>query len=56
MKGEWELDIKPQFKNDPVSVGKEKIVSIPAEAFHKSSLDDITRSPFIKNGRIHFSW
>lgn len=56
MKGEWELDIKPQFKNDPSSVSKEKIVSIPAEAFSGSSLDDKSRSPHIKNGRIHFSW
>ncbi|KAH6859112.1 hypothetical protein BKA58DRAFT_473205 [Alternaria rosae] len=52
LKGEWEHAIKPQFKqgND----GKEYIVGIPAEAFGKTSLDDDSREPFIKRGRIHF--
>jgi len=52
MKGEWEHAIKPQFKqgND----GKEYIVGIPAEAFGKTSLDDDSREPIIKKGRIHF--
>jgi len=52
MKGEWEQSIKPQFTqgND----GKEYIVGIPAEAFAKTSLDDNSREPFIKKGRIHF--
>lgn len=53
IKGEWEHAIKPQFK--PQSSKKEYIVSIPAEAFGKNSLDDMSREPFIKKGRIHFS-
>ncbi|KAF2814241.1 actin-like ATPase domain-containing protein [Mytilinidion resinicola] len=53
MKGEWEHAIKPQFM--PGNRTKEYIVRIPAEAFGKSSLDDTSRQPFIKNGRIHFS-
>jgi hypothetical protein len=53
MKGEWEYAIKPQFK--PLSTHKEYIVGIPAEAFGKSSLDDTSREPHIKNGRIHFN-
>ena len=52
MKGEWEQAIKPQFK--PSNSKKEYIVSIPAEAFGKSSLDDYTKEPHMKNGRIHF--
>lgn len=53
MKGDWERAIKAQFK--PGNANKEYIVRIPAEAFGKSSLDDTSRKPFIKNGRIHFS-
>ncbi|KAM7191752.1 actin-like ATPase domain containing protein [Rhypophila sp. PSN 637] len=53
MKGDWECGVKPQFKSG--NVGKEYIVSVPAEAFVRSSLDDTTRMPFIKSGRIHFS-
>jgi hypothetical protein len=53
MKGEWEYAIKPQFK--PLNSQKEYIVGIPAEAFGKSSLDDTSREPYIKNGRIHFN-
>jgi hypothetical protein len=52
MKGEWEHAIKPQFKLG--NNAKEYIVSIPAEAFGKSSLDDDSREPLIKKGRIHF--
>lgn len=52
MKGEWEHAIKPQFK--PGNTSKEYIVGIPAEAFGKSSLDDFSKQPLIKNGRIHF--
>ncbi|KAK3946034.1 hypothetical protein QBC46DRAFT_370658 [Diplogelasinospora grovesii] len=55
MKNEWEYGIKPQFK--PAKVRKEHIVSLPAEAFRDrgpSSLDDTSREPYIKNGRIHF--
>ncbi|KAF2500102.1 actin-like ATPase domain-containing protein [Lophium mytilinum] len=53
MKGEWEHAIKPQFT--PRNRKKEYIVRIPAEAFGKSSLDDTSRHPQIKNGRIHFT-
>jgi len=53
MKGEWEYAIKPQFK--PLASQKEYIVDVPAEAFGKTSLDDATREPYIKNGRIHFN-
>ncbi|KAL4917369.1 hypothetical protein BDW62DRAFT_183956 [Aspergillus aurantiobrunneus] len=53
IKGEWEHAIKPQFK--PQASKKEYIVSIPAEAFGKNSLDDMSREPYIKKGRIHFS-
>ncbi|KAL4807449.1 hypothetical protein BDV18DRAFT_167977 [Aspergillus unguis] len=53
IKGEWEHAIKPQFKT--AGAKKEYIVSIPAEAFGKNSLDDMSREPFIKKGRIHFS-
>ena len=52
MKGEWEQAIKPQFK--PGNTAKQYIVSIPAEAFGKSGLDDTSREPHIKGGRIHF--
>jgi hypothetical protein len=55
MRNEWEHGIKPQFK--PVKVRKEYIVSLPAEAFsHRTSeaLNDTSREPHIKNGRIHF--
>ncbi len=54
MKGDWERAIKAQF--NPGSASKEYIVRIPAEATRgKASLDDTSRRPFIKNGRIHFS-
>jgi hypothetical protein len=52
MKGEWEVSIKPQFK--PMVPEKEYIVAVPAEAFGKTSLDDTSKQPFIRNGRIHF--
>jgi hypothetical protein len=53
MKGEWEKAIKPQFRN-PQNNSKEYIVGIPAEAFKKAKLDDTTKEPLIKDGRIHF--
>ncbi|KAK3936893.1 hypothetical protein QBC46DRAFT_357106 [Diplogelasinospora grovesii] len=52
---EWESAIKPQFK--PTNTGREYIISLPAEAFmsgRSSSLDDTSREPHIKKGRIHF--
>lgn len=52
MKGEWEHAIKPQFKLS--NNAKEYIDSIPAKAFGKTSLDDESREPLIKKGRIHF--
>ncbi|KAL2834215.1 hypothetical protein BDW59DRAFT_44951 [Aspergillus cavernicola] len=52
MRGEWEQFIKPQFK--PNSTKKEWIVSIPAEAFGRSNLDDLSKQPNIKQGRVHF--
>ena len=56
MKGEWEYEIKPGFKKSAAKDTRSHIVSIPAEAFNFTSLDDMSRLPFIKNGRIHFSW
>ncbi|KAK8078894.1 hypothetical protein PG994_002701 [Apiospora phragmitis] len=53
MKKEWEVGIKPRFKPD--NTNREHIVSIPAEAMMGSSLDDKSRRPFIKDGRIHFA-
>lgn len=49
----WERSYKRQFKptNDP---DKEYIVSIPAEAFEKTGVDDTSKLPHIKKGRIHF--
>ena len=53
MKSEWEYAIKPQFR---IGNGtKEYIVAIPAEALEGSDLNDTTRKPYIKSGRIHFS-
>ncbi|KAL3439592.1 hypothetical protein BDV09DRAFT_201719 [Aspergillus tetrazonus] len=52
MRGEWEQYIKPQFK--PGSIHGDWIVGIPAEAFERSKLDDLSRQPYIKQGRIHF--
>ncbi|KAH6647235.1 hypothetical protein BKA67DRAFT_429649 [Truncatella angustata] len=55
MKNEWEYGIKPQYK--PAKLVKEYTVSLPAETFKgqsNSSLDDTTRYPYIKNGRIIF--
>ncbi|KAL2808589.1 hypothetical protein BJX63DRAFT_408776 [Aspergillus granulosus] len=54
MRGEWEYAIKPQYRpreND----NKMYIVSIPAEAFRGPSINDESRKPVIKNGRIHFA-
>ena len=55
MKTSWEYGIKPQFK--PTKSGKKYVVSVPAEAFRNrgiSSLDDTSREPYIKNGRVFF--
>ncbi|KAL4736402.1 hypothetical protein BDV11DRAFT_211253 [Aspergillus similis] len=52
MRGEWEQYIKPQFR--PGSTHGDWIVGIPAEAFGRSNLDDLSRQPYIKQGRIHF--
>ncbi|MCJ1345236.1 hypothetical protein MMC31_003442 [Peltigera leucophlebia] len=53
MKDEWEYAIKPQFKLDN-SMTKKYIVAVPAEAFEGSDLNDDSRNPIIKAGRIHF--
>ncbi|KAI9149947.1 Heat shock 70 kDa protein 12B [Paramyrothecium foliicola] len=53
MAKEWEVGIKPKFQ--PSDTSREYIVSIPAEALDKRGLNDTSRRPFIKNGRIHFS-
>lgn len=53
MKDEWEYGIKPQFKIDN-STMKEYNVAVPAEAFEGSDLNDASRKPIIKNGRILF--
>ncbi|KAL5003365.1 hypothetical protein BDV10DRAFT_200311 [Aspergillus recurvatus] len=52
MRGEWEQYIKPQFR--PGSTHGDWIVGIPAEAFGRSNLDDLSKQPYIKQGRIHF--
>ncbi|KAL5343827.1 hypothetical protein BJX70DRAFT_971 [Aspergillus crustosus] len=52
MRGEWEQYIKPQFK--PGSTHGDWVVGIPAEAFGRSDLDDLSKQPYIKQGRIHF--
>ncbi|KAF8853526.1 actin-like ATPase domain-containing protein [Acephala macrosclerotiorum] len=53
MKNEWEVGAKPEFKP---SSKKDYIVAIPAEAFggSRGSLDDTSKEPIIKSGRIHF--
>ncbi|KAL4917172.1 hypothetical protein BDW62DRAFT_88269 [Aspergillus aurantiobrunneus] len=52
MRGEWEQYIKPQFRLG--STHGDWIVGIPAEAFERSNLDDLSKQPYIKQGRIHF--
>jgi hypothetical protein len=55
MKGDWEYDVKPQFKTSKASA--EYVISLPAELFGKkgkTSLDDTRRIPHIKDGRLHF--
>ena len=53
MTKEWEEGIKSKFNTD--NRNREYIVSIPAEAVGKSGLNDHSRRPIIKDGRIHFS-
>lgn len=54
MKNEWEYAIKPQYKPSKHYNENDLMVPIPAEAFKGSDLNDQTRKPVIKNGRIHF--
>lgn len=54
MKNEWEYAIKPQYRADDTTK-KEYIVAIPAEAFKGASMNDDSRKPIIKEGRIYFS-
>lgn len=53
MKTEWEYGIKPQFNLDKRKID-EYNVAIPAEAFEGSNINDSSRKPIIKNGRILF--
>jgi hypothetical protein len=56
MKQEWEYAVKPQFRLGDSA--REYIVAVPAEAFKgqgASALTDLSKRPFIKNGRIHFA-
>ncbi|EWG54156.1 hypothetical protein FVEG_17262 [Fusarium verticillioides 7600] len=56
MKGEWENGIKRHFK--PVTSSKAFIVKLPGEVFRGSGgigLNDSSKKPIIKDGRIHFS-
>ncbi|KAM0346552.1 hypothetical protein ACHAO7_011748 [Fusarium culmorum] len=56
MKDEWEHGIKRHFK--PVTSSKEFVVKIPAEAFKgsgASNMNDSSKKPIIKDGRIHFT-
>ena len=53
MKTEWEYAIKPSYT--PGNADKEYTVAIPAEAFKGSDTTDMSRKPFIKDGRIHFA-
>lgn len=55
MKHEWENAVKPQFS--PEDELMQYIVAVPAEAFTGKGilgLNDTSRKPHIKNGRIHF--
>lgn len=54
MKDVWEHGIKPQFKLDN-SMVDEYIVAVPAEAFEGSALNDDSKKPIIRGGRIHFA-
>ena len=53
MKGEWEKSIKPEFNT--INIHKEYIVAIPAEAFGDNDLNDLSREPVLRKGRIHFT-
>ncbi|KAF5593958.1 hsp70 family chaperone [Fusarium pseudoanthophilum] len=56
MKDEWEHGIKRHFK--PVTSSKEFIVKLPGEVCGGSGqgrLNDSSKKPIIKDGRIHFS-
>ena len=53
MKTGWEYAIKPQFRLDNANEGY--VVTIPAEALEGSDLNDESRKPYIKSGRMHFA-
>lgn len=56
MKHEWESAVKPQFDTEDPTM--EYIVAVPAEGFMGKNLlglTDLSRTPPIKNGRIHFA-
>ncbi|KAM6527538.1 hypothetical protein FSOLCH5_003604 [Fusarium solani] len=55
MKDVWEYNIKPQFNTG--NPEQEYIARLPSEMFSnrpKQRLDDTTKEPVIKRGRIHF--
>lgn len=52
LKDEWELNIKQRFQMG--NPKKEYILDLPAEVFKDEAMDDISREPYIKRGRIHF--
>ena len=52
LKDEWEYAIKPQYRTK--GGRDEYIVAIPAEAFKGASMNDDSRVPIIKEGRIYF--
>lgn len=50
---EWEYSIKPRYsESDP---REEYLVTLPIRSLADSELNDTSRKPHIKNGRIHFS-
>ena len=53
MKNEWEYAIKPQFKLE--NGLKEYPLAVPAEAFEGSDLNDSSKKPIIKGGRILYA-
>ncbi|KZL84344.1 hsp70 family chaperone [Colletotrichum incanum] len=53
MKKQWETDIKSQFRVEG-NKSKDYIVVIPHEAFPVGSLDDTSRYPIVKDGKIFF--
>ncbi|KAI1733567.1 actin-like ATPase domain-containing protein [Xylaria scruposa] len=53
MKNEWENVYKPSYTG--IDTNREFPIGIPNEALRGSSTNDLSRKPYIKDGRIHFS-